>query len=184
MKIAKRSGIRVLSRRAVGLLAALGSAGVSAQTQQVVIVGSKFTSYANFDPFMTTYFSSGPMSDWGFSPPEAEAYTTEYGNIIVWNTSSGIKHITIDVCSADPRITPSTRDITRDSEDLERRAAANQVAFAMYPNLINTRRDALTMAMRWGDGSSESFRHTSMSGWLPNGEIQGGTGVARSACGA
>ncbi len=181
------------TRRAVRVLSATVAAGsmfcqsAASATQTVTITGARMGGYTccyygGFDGWMTSFFGNSTMSDLGFSVPESEAYAFNFGQ---WITNWFIPkaQMSLNVCNPDPRITASSRGITKYSEDLERLAAANQIMSATIPNFVNLKKDGLTVQVTFGDSTKEAYRHTTFGGWqaVP-GSLSPGNGVAGSAC--
>jgi hypothetical protein len=113
--------------------------------------------------------------------PESEAFQVlAWGNWLKPATPGPA--MTISVCAM-TMATPATRAITKNSDPLERRAAANQMFFASLPNFANTRAEGLVIAVVFSDGTQQQYRHTTLAGLqeMPN-SYTPGTGVAGSSC--
>lgn len=158
-------------------MAAAGSANAQA-TQTVIITGHYQQSSPAFDSWATQYFP-GPAGD-SFSFPEGEALASIFGPWIQKKVTPKAA-MTIDVCSMS-KSTPASRAVTKNSEDAERWAAANQIFYGSLPNFVNTKKDGLIVAIVFSDGSQEIYRHTTMSGLQPvSGTYIPGTGVSNCA---
>jgi hypothetical protein len=164
---------------AVGAASASMAAAASAQ-ERVVIVGRRdCCAYTmSFDSFANSYFGSANSYSTGFDVPESEAFMLGW-NIFKNQTPSPV--IKTDVCNAGGlKLTAQTLSITRNSEDLERLAAANQIYYDNLPNFINRRKDGLLLDVTFSDGSYEQYRHTTMYGMRAvSGTYKPGTGVSK-----
>lgn len=167
---------------AIGALSAgaIASGNASAQTQVIVITGSRIVSSGqSFDSFMSSNFWGGSSST-SFSAPEGEtAYLASQYAQWIFKQVTPKAAITMDICAMST-VTATSRAVTKNSEDLERRAAANQVFYGNLPNFANTQRDGLIVAIVFSDGTQEQYRHTTMSGLQPmSGTLVPGTGTSR-----
>jgi hypothetical protein len=93
----------------------------------------------------------------------------------------------LNMCSNDPRLTDSSRTTVSTDDDLIRKAAANQILTASFPNMVNTqtgKRNKLRVQIKWTDGGEESFEHTTVAGWVSKGITKMGDGRAGSGCSA
>lgn len=176
-----------VSRRATRLLAcgvvAVSTGHQAAIAQIVVVTGKRIPCCGismSFDQFMSNF--AGWSSSSSFSVPEAEAFMVAgWGDWLKRETLPKAA-MTISVCAIS-QASPASRAITRDSLDLERRAAANQMLFAALPNFLNTQSDGLIVAVQFTDGTQQQYRHTSFSGLveMPRTYIPG-NGIAGSTC--
>lgn len=137
--------------------------------------GSRQTTYLECNT-NSPYPGGYPYPGGGGSPyPETEANTPDQ--------LAATSHVTMNLCSADPKITAVTANLTSRSMDEERHPAAYQVLAATFANHINRKKDGFLATIRWTDGGTEQYRHTSFAGWRAvAGTLTLGTGIPGSAC--
>jgi hypothetical protein len=88
----------------------------------------------------------------------------------------------IDVCTA-AQATAATRQVTRSTEDVLRKAAANQLLSSIFPNGVNPRTgkaNDVRATVTFSDLTRETYQHTTMTGWVAeDGSLIAGTGNQR-----
>lgn len=179
MKISRVSAAATAAAAAVAV-----PSSASAQVAQVTIRGTRSIPCCgvtiSLDSYMSSFFGSSSYYSGGFDQPEGEAYAFNWGK---WLTKpiTPSAAMTLDACSMSRD--GGARLITKDSLPLERAAAATAMYFQNLPNFINTRKEGLILAVIFGDGSQEQYRHSTTGQLIPMSDtFIPGTGISGSHC--